>query len=163
MAVEFDITERKEFEEKIAEQNKSLREITDALEQSSLVSIADKKGVIIRANKKFCEISKYSEDELLGQNHRIINSGYHSKEFWSEVWKTISAGFIWRGEVKNKAKDGSFYWVDSIIYPVMNLEGKIIHYLSIRHEITEKKIADEKLKVKSVFQNLLMEISSKYN
>ena len=162
MAVEFDITERKEFEEKIAEQNKSLREITDALEQSSLVSIADKKGVIIRANKKFCEISKYSEDELLGQNHRIINSGYHSKEFWSEVWKTISAGFIWRGEVKNKAKDGSFYWVDSIIYPVMNLEGKIIHYLSIRHEITEKKIADEELKVKSVFQNLLMEISSKY-
>ncbi len=162
MAVEFDITERKQFEEKIAEQNKSLREITDALDQSSLVSIADTKGKIIRANKKFCEVAQYSEDELIGQSHNIINSGYHSKEFWSEVWKTITAGFIWRGEVKNKAKDGSIYWVDSIIYPVMNLDGKIIHYLSIRHEITEKKIAEEELKIKSVFQNLLMEISSKY-
>jgi PAS domain S-box-containing protein len=162
MAVEFDITERKQFEEKIAEQNKSLREITDALDQSSLVSIADTKGKIIRANKKFCEISQFTEDELIGKDHSIINSGYHTKEFWSDVWKTITAGFIWRGEVKNKAKDGSYYWVDSIIYPVMNLEGKIIHYLSIRHEITEKKIADEELKIKSVFQNLLMEISSKY-
>ncbi|MFM7684019.1 MAG: PAS domain S-box protein, partial [Bacteroidota bacterium] len=162
MAVEFDITERKEFEEKIAEQNKSLREITDALDQSSLVSIADTKGKIIRANKKFCEISQFTEDELIGQDHSIINSGYHSKEFWSDVWKTISAGFIWRGEVKNKAKDESYYWVDSIIYPVMNLDGKIIHYLSIRHEITERKIAEEELKIKSVFQDLLMEISSKY-
>ncbi len=162
MAVEFDITERKEFEEKIAEQNKSLREITDALDQSSLVSIADTKGRIIRANKKFCEISQYSEDELIGQDHSVINSGYHPKEFWSDVWKTITSGFIWRGEVKNKAKDGTFYWVDSIIYPVMNLDGEIIHYLSIRHEITEKKIAEEELKIKSVFQDLLMEISSKY-
>lgn len=162
MAVEFDITERKKFEVKIAEQNKSLREITDALDQSSLVSIADRKGKIIRANKKFCEISQYSEDELVGQDHSIINSGYHTKEFWSEVWKTITSGIIWRGEVKNKAKDGSFYWVDSIIYPVMNINGEIIHYLSIRHEITEKKIAEEELKIKSVFQDLLMEISSKY-
>ena len=162
MAVEFDITERKDFEEKIADQNKSLREITDALDQSSLVSIADTKGKIIRANKKFCEIAQFTEEELIGQNHNIINSGYHTKEFWADVWKTITAGFIWRGEVKNKAKDGSYYWVDSIIYPVMNLEGKIIHYLSIRHEITDKKIADEELKIKSIFQNLLMEISSKY-
>lgn len=162
MAVEFDITERKEFEDKIAEQNKSLREITDALDQSSLVSIANTKGKIIRANNKFCQVSQYNEDELLGQDHSIINSGYHTKEFWSEVWRTITAGCIWRGEVKNKAKDGSFYWVDSIIYPVMNLEGEIIHYLSIRHEITEKKVAEEELRIKSLFQNLLMEISSKY-
>jgi PAS domain S-box-containing protein len=162
MAVEFDITERKQFEDTIAEQNKSLREISDALDQSSLVSIADVKGNIIRANKKFCEIAQYSEEELIGKNHNIINSGYHSKEFWSNVWKTITSGFIWRGEVKNKAKDGSLYWVDSIIYPVMDLNGKILHFLSIRHEITEKKIAEESLKVKAVFQNLLMEISSKY-
>jgi PAS domain S-box-containing protein len=162
IAVEFDITERKVFEEKIAEQNKSLREISDALDQSSLVSIADTKGKIISANKKFIEISKYAEEELIGKDHSIINSGYHPKEFWTNVWKTISAGFIWRGEVMNKAKDGSYYWVDSIIYPVMNVEGKIIHYLSIRHEITEKKIADEKLRIKAEFQNLLMDISSKY-
>ena len=162
MAIEFDITERKEFEEQIAQQNKSLREISDALDQSSLVSIADKKGNIIRANKKFCDVSGYSEEELLGKNHSLINSGYHPKEFWSNVWKTITAGLIWRGEVKNKGKDGSFYWVDSIIYPVMNLEGQIIHYLSIRHEITDKKIAEENIKIKSVFQNLLMEISTKY-
>jgi PAS domain S-box-containing protein len=162
MAVEFDITERKEFEEKIAEQNKSLKEITDALDQSSLVSIADLNGKIIKANNKFCQTAQYTEYELIGKNHNIINSGYHPKEFWMNVWKTIASGKIWRGEVKNKAKDGSYYWVDSIIYPVMNLEGKIIHYLSIRHEITEKKIAEEELKIKSLFQDLLMEISSKY-
>ena len=162
MVVEFDVTERKEFEEKIAMQNKNLREITDALDQSSLVSIADKNGIIIRANKKFCEVSKFSEEELVGQSHKIINSGFHSREFWSSVWKTISSGEMWRGEVKNKAKNGEFYWVDSIIYPVKDLKGEIIHYLSIRHEITEKKIAEESLKDKSRFQDLLMEVSSKY-
>ncbi|MFY7943819.1 MAG: PAS domain S-box protein, partial [Crocinitomicaceae bacterium] len=162
IAIEFDITDRKKFEETIAEQNKSLKEITDALDQSSLVSIADLNGNITKVNEKFCQVAQFVESELIGKNHNIINSGYHSKEFWVELWKTIKSGEIWRGEVKNKAKDGSYYWVDSIIYPVFDLNGKIQHYLSIRHEITDKKEAEENLKIKSVFQNLLMDISSKY-
>ena len=162
MAVEFDITERKDFEEQIEVQNKSLKEISDALDQSSLVSIANTKGFIIRANKKFCEVSKYEEEELIGKYHNIVNSGYHPKEFWSEMWRTINSGKIWRGEIKNKAKDGTFYWVDSIIYPITDLSGNILHFLSIRHEITERKQAEDKLIIKSSFQNLLMEIASKY-
>ncbi len=162
IAIEFDITDRKKFEETIAEQNKSLKEITDALDQSSLVSIADLNGNITKVNKKFCQVAQFDESELIGKNHNIINSGYHSKEFWVELWKTIKSGEIWRGEVKNKAKDGTYYWVDSIIYPVFDVNGKIQHYLSIRHEITDKKEAEENLKIKSVFQNLLMDISSKY-
>ncbi len=162
MAVEIDITERKNFEDTIAGQNKNLREITDALDQSSLVSVADKNGLIIRANNKFCEISKYSEDDLIGKSHNIVNSGYHSDEFWSTIWTTISSGKIWRGEIKNKSKEGNYYWVDSIIYPIVDINGNIEHYLGIHHEITDRKDAEESLELKSSFQRVLMEISTKY-
>ena len=162
MAVEIDITERRKFEETIAGQNKSLREITDALDQSSLVSVSDKNGKIVRANQKFCEISKYSEEELIGNYYSIVNSNYHSAEFWSTIWSTISSGKIWRGEIKNKSKEGAFYWVDSIIYPIVDKRGSIEHYLGIYHEITNRKNAEYSLELKSSFQRVLMEISTKY-
>lgn len=162
MAVEIDITERRKFEETIAGQNKSLREITDALDQSSLVSVSDKNGKIVRANQKFCEVSKYSEEELIGNFYSIVNSNYHSAEFWSTIWSTISSGKIWRGEIKNKSKEGAFYWVDSIIYPIVDTRGSIEHYLGIYHEITNRKNAEYSLELKSSFQRVLMEISTKY-
>jgi PAS domain S-box-containing protein len=162
IAVELDITERKNFEETIAAQNKDLKEITDALDQSALVSIADSKGVIIRANKRFCEVSGYSEEELIGQNHSIVNSRHHDVDFWGEMWRTIRKGEIWRSEVCNKKKNGDIYWVDSIIYPVSDLNGEIRHYLSIRHEITARKKAEEELDRKANFQRLLVKISSDY-
>ena len=163
IAIEFDITERKKFEQTIAEQNKNLREITDALDESSLVSQTDTKGYIISANKKFCKISGYSENELIGQPHSIVNSQYHSKTFWADVWQTISSGMVWQGEIKNKAKNGTYYWVNSVIYPIRNLNGTLIRFLSIRHEITAKKEAEEREKQLNqeliLQQNALVEIS----
>jgi len=126
----------------------NLREIADykyALDESTIIAIADQKGIIKKANSNFCKISKYSEEELIGQDHRIINSGYHTKEFIHDLWVTIANGKIWKGEFKNKAKDGTFYWVDTTIVPFLNEQGKPYQYLSIRVDITDRKEAEEYL------------------
>ena len=122
---------------------KELLEYKFALDESAIVAITNSKGVIKHANKNFCQISKYSRDELIGQDHRIINSGFHSKEFIRDVWDTISSGEIWKGEFKNKAKDGSYYWVDTTIVPFLDENKKPYQYLAIRADITQRKIAQE--------------------
>ena len=116
-----------------------------AMDAHSIVSMTDARGIIIYVNAKFCEISGYSADELLGQNHRIINSGEHSRAFFEDMWRTITQGRIWQGEVKNRHKSGSFYWVSSTIVPVENEYGFITHYLSIRTDITRVKEQAERL------------------
>ncbi|QSE97587.1 PAS domain-containing protein [Fulvivirga lutea] len=134
-----DITELKDLYEKTKVERNNYLSVTNALNKSALVSIADKKGIIIHANEEFCKASGFNKKELIGKSHSIINSGYHPKEFWAGMWKTVAKGKTWRADVKNKAKDGSFYWVDTVINPIFDIDGKIEQYLSIRYLITERK------------------------
>ncbi|MBK1987202.1 PAS domain S-box protein [Sphaerospermopsis aphanizomenoides BCCUSP55] len=140
-----DITESKQAEAKL---QKLLHELSDfkyALDQSAIVAITDPQGNITYANDNFCEISQYSKAELIGSNHRILNSGYHSQEYFQNLWSTITKGQVWRGEIKNRAKDGTDYWVDSTIVPFLDHSGTPWQYLSIRKDITDRKQAESAL------------------
>ncbi len=146
MAIRHDITAAKQREQELVEALKKVSDYKYALDQSAIVAITDTNGDIEYANEMFCKISQYSEKELLGKNQRIVNSGYHPKEFWKEMWETIGKGEVWRSEVKNKERDGSFHWLDTTIVPFVDANGKPERYMAIRHEITDKKQRQEELK-----------------
>jgi PAS domain S-box-containing protein len=155
------IKEKLETERIIDEKSKYLKSLTEAIDASSLVSVTDTSGIIIRANEKFSKVSQYSLDELLGSDHRIINSNNHTKAFWSDMYKTIFSGQIWQGEIRNKRKDGSYYWVNTVIFPVLDANGEPYEFLSIRQEITEAKMNETIIKRQVNFQELLMNISNR--
>ncbi len=134
-----DITDQKSAEAVTKATLSSLQFQQYALDRSAIVAATDRDGTIISVNKKFCEISQYSADELIGKTHRVINSGYHSSEFFRELWVVITSGKVWNGEIKNRAKDGSYYWVATTIVPCLDESGKPFQYLSIRFDITARK------------------------
>jgi len=137
-----DIGDRKQIESKLNDSLKELADVKFALDCSSDVAITDHRGCITYVNDKFCEISKYSRAELMGQTHRIVNSGYHTQQFFEDMWYTISSGHVWLGEVRNRCKDGTYYWVDTTIVPFLDAEGCPYQYVAIRNNITERKRAE---------------------
>jgi len=125
--------------------NLDISEFEELLFDHSIVSVTDETGDIVYANKKFCKISKYSEEELMGQNHRILKSDEHPPKFFTELWDTISDGNVWDGEIKNRKKDGSFYWAKTIIIPIIDSEKNITNYVFITTDITKEKEIQERL------------------
>lgn len=113
-----------------------------AIDVNLISSVTDHRGIIVYVNEPFCQVSKYTKNELVGKTHRVINSYYHPQSFFTEMWDTIRAGKIWHNEIKNKAKDGTYYWVDAVIIPIIDNDGNIKQYLSLRTLITDKKNAE---------------------
>ena len=124
---------------------KNLADYKNALDIASIVAITDDKGIITDVNDTFCKISGYSKEELIGNTHRIVNSGFHPKSFFKDMWQTISNGKVWKGEVQNRAKDGSIYWVSTTIIPFLDENGVPYEHVAIRTDITKLKQAEASL------------------
>ncbi len=143
-----DITKRKQLERQLKQSVEHLSNLKFALDRSAIVVITDRKGIITEVNDQFCQFSKYSRPELIGKDHRIINSGHHPPSFFKDLWSTIARGKVWKGEIKNRAKDGTYYWVDTTIVPFLDDRAQPWQYLAICFDITARKQTEEQLRQK---------------
>lgn len=146
----------RDIDEEVRRTNEALI-IKSGIESYAIVSRTDAAGVITYANTQFCQISQYSPEELLGKTHRILNSGHHPAAFFEDLWDTITSGRPWRGEIKNRAKDGSSYWVDATIFPVLSPTGEREGYISFRYDITARKLAEAQLAESNQYVELALE------
>lgn len=149
-----DVTDLELAHEQIISSLKEVTELKAALNAHAIVAITDSRGVITEVNDKFCDISKYSREELIGNTHRVINSGFHPKEFFKDLWDTISRGSVWHGEICNKAKDGSLYWVYTTIVPFVSSDGSPNQYIAIRADITSRKLAEQEARMMAMHDAL---------
>ncbi len=165
-----DITERREQNLKLraahttAQKNLAeLQAYQSALDHHTIVSMTDAKGNIVFVNERFCDISGYSQDELLGQDHRILNAGKNPTGYFADLWNTISSGQTWRGEICNQTKDGSLFWVDGTVAPMLDGEGHINQYVAIFYDITQRRLGERHLREsRERFKSLLAMSSDWY-
>jgi PAS domain S-box-containing protein len=155
---EREITARKLVEETLAKTIAELAGIQSAISGVAIIAVTDVTGRIEQVNDNFVRISKYSREELIGQDHRIVNSGLHPKEFIRDLWVTIANGKVWRNQIQNRAKDGSLYWVDTTIAPIRNEHGKLVKYMAVRFDITEYKRAEAALRESEERYRILFEL-----
>jgi len=155
--IAMDISDRKQAEIQKRQLLQELSAFKLALDQTAIIATTDAKGIIIDVNEYFCHISGYSREELVGQTHRIIKSGYHPHSFFQDMWLTLSRGAIWRGEICNRHKNGSLYWVESTIVPFVDPQGRPFKYLAIRYDITARKLAQANLQQENIFRQQIME------
>jgi PAS domain S-box-containing protein len=141
-----DVTEQQEADDQLKALFREISDLKAALDEHAIVAIIDPQGKITRVNDKFCAISKYSRAELCGQDYRLTNSGIHPQEFFHDLWTTIGRGKVWKGEIKNQAKDDSHFWVDTTIVPFLDEQGKPRQFVAIHADITEHKLAEEKIR-----------------
>ena len=143
LALFLDVSDTVHAREAAAESMREVEELRAALDAHAIVAVTDAKGVIIRVNDKFCAISQYSRDELVGRTHTVVNSGTHDRGFFQDLWKTITRGLVWNGEICNRAKDGSLYWVQTTIVPMIGPGGLPEQYIAIRADITKRVLAEQ--------------------
>lgn len=159
IGIVIDISDRKASDQALYKAMQDISLYKTALDQTAIVSFANTQGAITFANDHFCELSGFNRDELLGQNYRFLNSGYHSRDFFKNLWTTITGGQIWRGEICNRTKSGGIFWVDACIVPILDIMGEITGYFSVRFDITERKLAEQKL-IQSAKMSSLGEMAS---
>lgn len=145
---------------KSEETTEELNNFLHAIDEHALISVTDQKGVITYVNEKFCHVTEYEEEELLGQTHHILNSGYHDRQFWENLWKTISAGDVWKGEIQNKTKKETNYWEHTTIVPFKDHNGRLEKFVCLRTDITELKLKEEEIKARELKFNTLFDSSS---